>query len=140
MAEKSNYILRIIEAGNLLGLSSRQMTTLCGVKNNVLSSQQKDVTTKLLVPLLKAFPQINPYYILLNEGKPLIDEKFVNEGMIGRYILQAFSELQVEVRQLIQENTTLKAKLQKLQNADGKKKKRCSKTKSAEATENETVK
>lgn len=140
MTEKSNYILRIIEAGNLLGLSSRQMTTLCGVKNNVLSSQQKDVTTKLLVPLLKAFPQINPYYILLNEGKPLIDEKFVNEGMIGRYILQAFSELQVEVRQLIQENTTLKAKLEKLQNADGKKKKRCSKTKSAEATENETVK
>lgn len=140
MVEKSNYILRIIEAGNLLGLSSRQMTTLCGVKNNVLSSQQKDVTTKLLVPLLKAFPQINPYYILLNEGKPLIDEKFVNEGMIGRYILQAFSELQVEVRQLIQENTTLKAKLEKLQNADGKKKKRCSKTKSAEATENETVK
>lgn len=140
MAKKSNYILRIIEAGNLLGLSSRQMTTLCGVKNNVLSSQQKDVTTKLLVPLLKAFPQINPYYILLNEGKPLIDEKFVNEGMIGRYILQAFSELQVEVRQLIQENTTLKAKLEKLQNADGKKKKRCSKTKSAEATENETVK
>lgn len=140
MAEKSNYILRIIEAGNLLGLSSRQMTTLCGVKNNVLSSQQKDVTTKLLVPLLKAFPQINPYYILLNEGKPLIDEKFVNEGMIGRYILQAFSELQVEVRQLIQENTTLKTKLEKLQNADGKKKKRCSKTKSAEATENETVK
>ena len=140
MAEKSNYILRIIEAGNLLGLSSRQMTTLCGVKNNVLSSQQKDVTTKLLVPLLKACPQINPYYILLNEGKPLIDEKFVNEGMIGRYILQAFSELQVEVRQLIQENTTLKAKLEKLQNADGKKKKRCSKTKSAETTENETVK
>ena len=140
MAEKSNYILRIIEAGNLLGLSSRQMTTLCGVKNNVLSSQQKDVTTKLLVPLLKAFPQINPYYILLNEGKPLIDEKFVNEGMIGRYILQAFSELQVGVRQLIQENTTLKAKLEKLQNADGKKKKRCSKTKSAETTENETVK
>lgn len=140
MAEKSNYILRIIEAGSLLGLSSRQMTTLCGVKNNVLSSQQKDVTTKLLVPLLKAFPQINPYYILLNEGKPLIDEKFVNEGMIGRYILQAFSELQVEVRQLIQENTTLKAKLEKLQNADGKKKKRCSKTKSAETTENETVK
>ena len=140
MAEKSNYILRIIEAGNLLGLSSRQMTTLCGVKNNVLSSQQKDVTTKVLVPLLKAFPQINPYYILLNEGKPLIDEKFVNEGMIGRYILQAFSELQVEVRQLIQENTTLKAKLEKLQNADGKKKKRCSKTKPAETTENETVK
>jgi hypothetical protein len=140
MAEKSNYILRIIEAGNLLGLSSRQMTSLCGVKNNVLSSQQKDVTTKLLVPLLKAFPQINPYYILLNEGKPLIDEKFVNEGMIGRYILQAFSELQVEVRQLIQENTTLKAKLEKLQNADGKKKKRCSKTKPAETTENETVK
>jgi hypothetical protein len=140
MAEKSNYILRIIEAGNLLGLSSRQMTTLCGVKNNVLSSQQKDVTTKLLVPLLKAFPQINPYYILLNEGKPLIDEKFVNEGMIGRYILQAFSELQVEVRQLIQENTTLKEKLEKLQNADGKKKKRCPKTKSAETAENETVK
>ena len=116
------------------------MTSLCGVKNNVLSSQQKDVTTKLLVPLLKAFPQINPYYILLNEGKPLIDEKFVNEGMIGRYILQAFSELQVEVRQLIQENTTLKAKLEKLQNADGNKKKRCSKTKPAETTENETVK
>lgn len=136
MAEKSEYILRVIEAGKQLGVTSRQICLQCGVKDNVLSSQQKDITTKLLVPLLKTFPQINPYYILLGEGTPLIDEKFVNEGMIGRYLLQTFSELQVEVRQLLQENTILKAKLERFEGGEDAKKKRLPKRKRIELPEN----
>uniref|UniRef100_UPI003FEDEC36 hypothetical protein n=1 Tax=Prevotella sp. TaxID=59823 RepID=UPI003FEDEC36 len=84
------------------------------------------------MPILKIYPQINPYYILLGEGTPLIDEKFVNEGMIGRYILQTLSELQVEVRQLIQENTVLKAKLERLESGEEGKKRRLPKRKRIE--------
>ena len=114
MAEKSEYQLRLAKVIDQLSITGRQFCLQCGLSDNFLSSGQKDITTRQLVPILKIYPQINPYYILLGEGTPLIDEKFVNEGMIGRYILQTLSELQVEVRQLIQENTVLKAKLERL--------------------------
>lgn len=136
MAEKSEYQLRISKAIEELSITGRQFCLQCGLSDKFLSSPQKDITTKQLVPILKLFPQINPYYILLGEGTPLIDEKFVNEGMIGRYLLQSYSELQIEVRQLIQENTILKAKLERLTTPDGEKKKRLPKRKRIELSEN----
>lgn len=136
MAEKSEYQLRISKAIEDLSITGRQFCLQCGLNNNFLSSPQKDITTKQLVPILKLFPQINPYYILLGEGTPLIDEKYVNEGMIGRYLLQSYSELQIEARQLIQENTILKAKLERLTTPDGEKKKRLPKRKRIELPEN----
>ena len=136
MAEKSEYQLRISKAIEDLSITGRQFCLQCGLNDNFLSSPQKDITTKQLVPILKPFPQINPYYILLGEGTPLIDEKYVNEGMIGRYLLQSYSELQIEARQLIQENTILKAKLERLTTPDGEKKKRLPKRKRIELPEN----
>ncbi len=136
MAEKSEYQLRISKAIEDLSITGRQFCLQCGLNDNFLSSPQKDITTKQLVPILKLFPQINPYYILLGEGTPLIDEKYVNEGMIGRYLLQSYSELQIEARQLIQENTILKAKLERLTTPDGEKKKRLPKRKRIELPEN----
>lgn len=136
MAEKSEYQLRISKAIEELSITGRQFCLQCGLNDNFLSSPQKDITTKQLVPILKLFPQINPYYILLGEGTPLIDEKYVNEGMIGRYLLQSYSELQIEARQLIQENTILKAKLERLTTPDGEKKKRLPKRKRIELPEN----
>lgn len=136
MAEKSEYQLRISKAIENLSITGRQFCLQCGLNDNFLSSPQKDITTKQLVPILKLFPQINPYYILLGEGTPLIDEKYVNEGMIGRYLLQSYSELQIEARQLIQENTILKAKLERLTTPDGEKKKRLPKRKRIELPEN----
>lgn len=136
MAEKSEYQLRISKAIEDLSITGRQFCLQCGLNDNFLSSPQKDITTKQLVPILKLFPQINPYYILLGEGTPLIDEKYVNEGMIGRYLLQSYSELQIETRQLIQENTILKAKLERLTTPDGEKKKRLPKRKRIELPEN----
>lgn len=136
MAEKSEYQLRISKAIEDLSITGRQFCLQCGLNDNFLSSPQKDITTKQLVPILKFFPQINPYYILLGEGTPLIDEKYVNEGMIGRYLLQSYSELQIEARQLIQENTILKAKLERLTTPDGEKKKRLPKRKRIELPEN----
>ena len=136
MAEKSEYQLRISKAIEDLSITGRQFCLQCGLNDNFLSSPQKDITTKQLVPILKLFPQINPYYILLGEGTPLIDEKYVNEGMIGRYLLQSYSELQIDARQLIQENTILKAKLERLTTPDGEKKKRLPKRKRIELPEN----
>lgn len=136
MAEKSEYQLRISKAIEELSITGRQFCLQCGLSDNFLSSPQKDITTRQIVPILKLFPQINPYYILLGEGTPLIDEKFVNEGMIGRYILQSFSELQVEVRQLVQENTILKAKLERNESGETSKKKRLPKRKRIELPEN----
>ena len=136
MAEKSEYQLRISKAIEDLSITGRQFCLQCGLNDHFLSSPQKDITTKQLVPILKLFPQINPYYILLGEGTPLIDEKYVNEGMIGRYLLQSYSELQIEARQLIQENTILKAKLERLTTPDGEKKKRLPKRKRIELPEN----
>ena len=136
MAEKSEYQLRISKAIEDLSITGRQFCLQCGLNDNFLSSPQKDITTKQLVPILKLFPQINPYYILLGEGTPLIDEKYVNEGMIGRYLLQSYSELQIEARQLIQENTILKAKLERLTTPDSEKKKRLPKRKRIELPEN----
>lgn len=140
MAEKSEYQLRISKAIEDLSITGRQFCLQCGLNDNFLSSPQKDITTKQLVPILKLFPQINPYYILLGEGTPLIDEKYVNEGMIGRYLLQSYSELQIEARQLIQENTILKAKLERLTTPDGEKKKRLPKRKRIELPENKQCK
>ena len=140
MAEKSEYQLRISKAIEELSITGRQFCLQCGLNDNFLSSPQKDITTKQLVPILKLFPQINPYYILLGEGTPLIDEKYVNEGMIGRYLLQSYSELQIEARQLIQENTILKAKLERLTTPDGEKKKRLPKRKRIELPENKQCK
>lgn len=136
MAEKSEYQLRISKAIEDLSITGRQFCQQCGLSDNFLSSPQKDITTRQIVPILKLFPQINPYYILLGEGTPLIDEKYVNEGMIGRYILQSFSELQVEVRQLVQENTILKAKLERNESGETSKKKRLPKRKRIELSEN----
>ena len=136
MAEKSEYQLRISKAIEELSITGRQFCLQCGLSDNFLSSPQKDITTRQIVPILKLFPQINPYYILLGEGTPLIDEKYVNEGMIGRYILQSFSELQVEVRQLVQENTILKAKLERNESGETSKKKRLPKRKRIELPEN----
>lgn len=136
MAEKSEYQLRISKAIEELSITGRQFCLQCGLSDNFLSSPQKDITTRQIVPILKLFPQINPYYILLGEGTPLIDEKFVNEGMIGRYILQSFSELQVEVRQLVQKNTILKAKLERNESGETSKKKRLPKRKRIELSEN----
>lgn len=136
MAEKSEYQLRISKAIEKLSITGRQFCLQCGLSDNFLSSPQKDITTRQIVPILKLFPQINPYYILLGEGTPLIDEKYVNEGMIGRYILQSFSELQVEVRQLVQENTILKAKLERNESGETSKKKRLPKRKRIELSEN----
>lgn len=136
MAEKSEYQLRISKAIEELSITGRQFCLQCGLSDNFLSSPQKDITTRQIVPILKLFPQINPYYILLGEGTPLIDEKYVNEGMIGRYILQSFSELQVEVRQLVQENTILKAKLERNESGGTSKKKRLPKRKRIELSEN----
>lgn len=136
MAEKSEYQLRISKAIDELSITGRQFCLQCGLSDNFLSSPQKDITTRQIVPILKLFPQINPYYILLGEGTPLIDEKYVNEGMIGRYILQSFSELQVEVRQLVQENTILKAKLERNESGETSKKKRLPKRKRIELSEN----
>lgn len=136
MAEKSEYQLRISKAIEELSITGRQFCLQCGLSDNFLSSPQKDITTRQIVPILKLFPQINPYYILLGEGTPLIDEKYVNEGMIGRYILQSFSELQVEVRQLVQENTILKAKLERNESGATSKKKRLPKRKRIELSEN----
>lgn len=136
MAEKSEYQLRISKAIEELSITGRQFCLQCGLSDNFLSSPQKDITTRQIVPILRVFPQINPYYILLGEGTPLIDEKYVNEGMIGRYILQSFSELQVEVRQLVQENTILKAKLERNESGETSKKKRLPKRKRIELSEN----
>lgn len=135
MAEKSEYQLRLAKVIEHLPITGRQFCLQCGLSDNFLSSGQKDITTRQLVPILKTFPQINPYYILLGEGTPLIDEKFVNEGMIGRYLIQTFSELQVEVRQLIQENTILKAKLERFEGDGETKKKRLPKRKRIELPE-----
>lgn len=132
MAEKSEYQLRLAKVIDQLSITGRQFCLQCGLSDNFLSSGQKDITTRQLVPILKIYPQINPYYILLGEGTPLIDKKFVNEGMIGRYILQTLSELQVEVRQLIQENTVLKAKLERLESGEEGKKRRLPKRKRIE--------
>lgn len=136
MAEKSEYQLRISKAIEELSITGRQFCLQCGLSDNFLSSPQKDITTRQIVPILRVFPQINPYYILLGEGTPLIDEKYVNEGMIGRYILQSFSELQVEVRQLVQENTILKAQLERNESGETSKKKRLPKRKRIELPEN----
>jgi len=122
MAEKSEYQLRISKAIEELSITGRQFCLQCGLSDNFLSSPQKDITTRQIVPILKLFPQINPYYILL--------------GMIGRYILQSFSELQVEVRQLVQENTILKAKLERNESGETSKKKRLPKRKRIELSEN----
>lgn len=136
MAEKSEYQLRISKAIEELSITGRQFCLQCGLSDNFLSSPQKDITTRQIVPILRVFPQINPYYILLGEGTPLIDGKYVNEGMIGRYILQSFSELQVEVRQLVQENTILKAQLERNESGETSKKKRLPKRKRIELPEN----
>lgn len=138
MAEKSEYQLRLAKVIDQLSITGRQFCLQCGLSDNFLSSGQKDITTRQLVPILKIYPQINPYYILLGEGTPLIDEKYVNEGMIGRYILQTLSELQVEARQLIQENTVLKAKLERLEAGEEGKKKRLPKRKRIEMPNEET--
>lgn len=136
MAEKSEYQLRLSKVIEQLSITGRQFCLQCGLSDNFLSSGQKDITTRQLVPILKLFPQINPYYVLLGEGTPLIDEKFVNEGMIGRYLLQSFSELQIEVRQLIQENTILKAKLERCESGETSQKKRLPKRKRIEVPDN----
>lgn len=139
MAAKSEYQQRLGNVIDCLSITARQFCLQCGLSDNFLSSGQKDITTRQLVPILKMFPQINPYYVLLGEGKPLIDETFVNEGMIGRYLLQTFSELQVEVRQLVQENTILKAKLERIESGDEAPKKRLPKRKRIEMPENKDV-
>lgn len=139
MAAKSEYQQRLGNVIDCLSITARQFCLQCGLSDNFLSSGQKDITTRQLVPILKMFPQINPYYVLLGEGKPLIDETFVNEGMIGRYLLQTFSELQVEVRQLVQENTILKAKLERIELGDEAPKKRLPKRKRIEMPENKDV-
>lgn len=139
MAAKSEYQQRLGNVIDCLSITARQFCLQCGLSDNFLSSGQKDITTRQLVPILKVFPQINPYYVLLGEGKPLIDETFVNEGMIGRYLLQTFSELQVEVRQLVQENTILKAKLERIEAGDEAPKKRLPKRKRIEMPENKDV-
>lgn len=136
MTEKSEYQLRLSVVAKELSIVDRQFSLSCGLNDNFLSTGQKDITTRQLVPILRKYPQVNPYYVLLGEGTPLIDEKFVNEGMIGRYLLQSYSELQIEVRQLIQENTILKAKLERLTAPDGEKKKRLPKRKRIEKPEN----
>lgn len=139
MAAKSEYQQRLGNVIGCLSITARQFCLQCGLSDNFLSSGQKDITTRQLVPILKMFPQINPYYVLLGEGKPLIDGTFVNEGMIGRYLLQTFSELQVEVRQLVQENTILKAKLERIESGDEAPKKRLPKRKRIEMPENKDV-
>lgn len=139
MAEKSDYQVRLQQVAKQLHIVDRQFSLICGINDNFLSSGQKDITTRQLVPILRTFPQVNPYYVLLGEGTPLIDEKFVNEGMIGRYLLQSFSELQVEVRQLIQENTILKAKLERYESPDTGKKKRLPKRQCIKPAENKQV-
>lgn len=139
MAEKSEYQLRLSNVAKQLSIVDRQFSLSCGLNDNFLSTGQKDITTRQLVPILRKYPQVNPYYVLLGEGTPLIDETYVNEGMIGRYLLQSFSELQIEVRQLIQENTILKAKLERYESGEAGKKKRLPKRKRIELPEKKAM-
>ena len=130
-AEKSRsvYINRLDDIREALGIKTA--ATFCqeaGLDKNLLSSKQKELTTKHLVPILLKFPQVNPYYILLGVGKPLLEGFGKDDGIAARYIINELQNVQMEVRTLLTENTTLKCKLAELEkkkksnkadNADG---------------------
>ena len=86
-----------------------------GLDKNLLSSKQKELTTKHLVPIILKFPQVNPYYILLGVGKPLLEGFGKDDSIAARYIINELQNVQMEVRTLLTENTKLKCQLTRLE-------------------------
>ena len=126
---KSIYIDRLDKIREALGIKTA--ATFCqeaGLDKNLLSSKQKELTTKHLVPILTKFPQVNPYYILLGIGEPVIEGFGKDDSFVAKYVINELQNVQMEVRTLLTENTTLKCKLAELEkkkksnkadNADG---------------------
>lgn len=113
---RSIYISRLDIVRDALGIKTA--ATFCqeaGIDKNLLSSGQKELTTKHLVPILLKFPQVNPYYILLGIGKPLLEEFGKDNSIAAKYIINELQSVQMEVRTLIVENTTLKCKIASLE-------------------------
>lgn len=113
---KSVYVSRLDKVREALGIKTAKMfCTEAGVNKDLLSSGQKELTTKHLVPILLKFPQVNPYYILLGVGKPLIEGFGSGDSIAASYIINELQNVQMEVRTLIAENATLKCKIASLE-------------------------
>ena len=113
---RSIYINRLDDIREALGIKTA--ATFCmeaGLDKNLLSSKQKELTTKHLVPIILKFPQVNPYYILLGVGKPLLEGFGKDDSIAARYIINELQNVQMEVRTLLTENTKLKCQLTRLE-------------------------
>lgn len=117
---KSVYIDRLDKIREALGIKTA--ATFCmeaNIDKNLLSSGQKELTTRHLVPILTKFPQVNPYYILLGIGEPIIGGFGKDDSFVAKYVINELQNVQMEVRTLITENTKLKCQLER----QGKKRK-----------------
>ena len=111
---KSVYIDRLDKIREALGIKTA--ATFCmeaNIDKNLLSSGQKELTTRHLVPILTKFPQVNPYYILLGIGEPIIEGFGKDDSFVAKYVINELQNVQMEVRTLITENTKLKCQLER---------------------------
>ncbi|WP_417126910.1 hypothetical protein [Prevotella pectinovora] len=111
---KSIYIDRLDKIRKALGIKTA--ATFCmeaNIDKNLLSSGQKELTTRHLVPILTKFPQVNPYYILLGIGEPVIEGFGKDDSFVAKYVINELQNVQMEVRTLITENTKLKCQLER---------------------------
>ena len=111
---KSIYIDRLDKIREALGIKTA--ATFCmeaNIDKNLLSSGQKELTTRHLVPILTKFPQVNPYYILLGIGEPVIEGFGKDDSFVAKYVINELQNVQMEVRTLITENTKLKCQLER---------------------------
>ena len=111
---KSIYIDRLDKIREALGIKTA--ATFCmeaNIDKNLLSSGQKELTTRHLVQILTKFPQGNPYYILLGIGEPVIEGFGKDDSFVAKYVINELQNVQMEVRTLITENTKLKCQLER---------------------------
>lgn len=113
MEKRSIYLKRLSEIAKKMGLTATAFCQSCDIDKNLLSSKQEEITSKNLVPILKRYPTINLYWVLLGEGEMFLNDNDLESLSMNRFFLEEYKKLQIEVRQLIAENAVLKSSLQR---------------------------
>jgi hypothetical protein len=118
MRKTSDYNTRLKKLAESLNLTPRAFCVKCGIESNYLTHARQDLTTKVLIPIYRRYPNINLYWLLFGEGEDMFIDNSPESIAANRFVFTEFRNLQTENRQLIAENAVLKSEIKRLQSTE----------------------
>lgn len=98
-----------------MGISNNAFEDKSGLSRGTITNLKHGIRSDKLAGILRAFPEVNPRWLILGEGSPIITEDEPKEEPMPRMTEHKHTEdderMKAELRKALEENTWLKGML-----------------------------